>query len=146
MIVSEPERHLYVKNVQQLDEVVGPARGNGAGAHGVFEGEIPPDDPGEEFAESGVSVSVGTPGQRNHSGELGIAKSRERASQAGDYEGKHQSGARIVRAESGKHEDASSDNRAHAESGELAAPYGALEPVFSGFTRLHEQHVPRLLY
>src|SRR5258708_39764773 len=110
MIVSEPERHFYVKNVQQLDEVVGPARGNGAGAHGVFEGEIPPDDPGEEFAESGVSVSVGTPGQRNHGGELGIAKSRERASQAGDYAGKQQGRAGIVRPESGAHEKASTEN------------------------------------
>src|SRR5260370_42590437 len=98
MIVSEPERHFYVKNVQQLDEVVEPARANGAGAHGVFEGEIPPDDPGEEFAESGVSVSVSTPGQRNHGGKLGIGKFRERTSPAGNYAEKQKVGSCIVRA------------------------------------------------
>src|SRR5258708_23739003 len=75
-----------------------------------------------------------------------MAKAGEGASEAGDYEGKHQGGAGIVRAESGEHENASTDDRADTERRQLACPKGALEAVLAGFTRLRKQHVHRLLY
>src|SRR6202011_208745 len=121
VIVSEPQGHFYVEDVQQLDEVVGPAGGDGAGTHGVFECEIPADDPGEKFAERGVGVGIGAAGKRNHGRELGIAKAREGASKAGKHEGEHERGTGVVCAESGEYKDTGADDGAHTECGELAS-------------------------
>src|ERR1700675_239739 len=116
--------------------MVGPAGRNGAGAHGVFGGEVPADNPREEFAKGGVGVGVGAAGQRDHGGEFGVAKSRARASQAGNYEGRHQRGARVVRAEPGKDENARANYGAYAKSGELDWAQGAFEAVLSGLAGL----------
>src|SRR6266436_5231882 len=45
VVIGQPQRHLDIENIEQLDEVVGPSRGNRARAHGVFQREIPADDP-----------------------------------------------------------------------------------------------------
>ena len=94
VVVGQPQRHLDVEDIQQFDEVVRPARRHRAGAHGVFERQVPADDPGEQFAQRGVRVGVGAAGQRNHGGEFGIAESGKRAAQAGQHERQHQPRAR----------------------------------------------------
>ena len=52
VVVGQPERNLDVKDVEQLDEVVGPAGADGAGAHGVLQREVPADDPGDQISPS----------------------------------------------------------------------------------------------
>ena len=51
VIVGQPQWHVDVEDIEQFDEVVRPSGRDGAGAHGVFEGQVPADDPGEQFAE-----------------------------------------------------------------------------------------------
>ena len=120
VVVGEPQRHLEVKNIEQLDEVVGPAGGNGAGAHGVFERQIPADDPGEDFAERGVGVGVGAARQRNHGGEFRIAQRRQRRNPSPERTKESiERRAGVMRAEARQHENARADDRADAQRGEL---------------------------
>ena len=41
---------------------------------GVFQDQVPPDDPGEDFAQGRVRVGIGAAGDRNHGGQLGVAQ------------------------------------------------------------------------
>ncbi len=63
--------------VQQIDDVRGEADADAHVGEGVFEDEVPADDPGDEFAERGVGVGVGGAGDGDHAGELGVAEAGE---------------------------------------------------------------------
>src|SRR5260370_38932519 len=54
---------------------------DGEVADGVFEDQVPADDPGDEFSHRGVGVGVRAARNRNHGGELGVA---HRGESAGD--------------------------------------------------------------
>ena len=77
MVIGQPQRHLEVENIQQLDEVIGPSGRNRAGAHRVFERQVPADDPGEDFAQRRIGIGVGAAGQRNHGRKFRIAERRQ---------------------------------------------------------------------
>ncbi len=74
-------------------EVSGKADADGDVADGVFEDEIPADDPGEDFAESGVAVGVGRAGDGDHGGQLGVAEAGEGAGDGDQDEGDGDGGA-----------------------------------------------------
>jgi hypothetical protein len=86
VIVCQPQGHFDVQDVQQFDEVVAPSRGHGAGAHGVFQRQVPTDDPGEQLAQRGVRVGVRAARQRNHGGEFRVAQAGKGAAQPGEDE------------------------------------------------------------
>ena len=46
---------------------------------GVFEDEVPSDDPGENLAERGVGIGVGAASDGNHRGQFGVAQSGKAA-------------------------------------------------------------------
>ncbi len=144
VIVGQPQRHLDLEHIQQLDEVVGPAGRDRARAHGVLEREVPADDPGEQLAQRGVGVCVGAAGQRDHGRELRVAESREGASQSRHHEREHEPRAGIVRAQPGEHEDARADDGAHAEGRQLERSQGPPQAVRAGFLSLFEQQAQRL--
>ena len=99
------------------EDVAAPAGADGGGAEGVFEDEVPADDPGEDFAERGVAVGVGGAGDGDHGGELGVAEAGEDAADARDDEGEHHAGAGVARGgRAGEHEDASADDGADARA------------------------------
>ena len=50
VVVGQPKRHLDMKDIEQLDKMIRPAGRNGAGAHGIFERQIPADNPGKDFS------------------------------------------------------------------------------------------------
>ena len=50
-------------------------------ADGVFENQIPADDPGEDFAQRGVGIGVGAAGDGDHGGKLGVTKTGKAAGQ-----------------------------------------------------------------
>ena len=131
MVVREPERKTEMENFKEFDEVVGPAGGYGAGAHGVFQREIPPDDPGDEFAEGGVGVGIGGPGERNHGGEFGVAETREGAAETGENKGQHERGTRRVSTQAREDEDAGADNGTDAECGEGDRTESSFEGIAS---------------
>ena len=90
VVVRQPQRHLDVENIEQLDEVVRPAGRDRARAHGVFQRQVPADNPGEQFAQSGVSIGISAARERNHRGKFGVAEPGEGAADPGKHEGEHQ--------------------------------------------------------
>ena len=144
VVVGQPKRHLDMQDVEQLDKVVGPAGRNRARAHGIFEGQVPADNPGEDLAQGGIGIGVGAARQRNHGGEFRIAQCREGATQSGKNEGKHQGRAGVVRSQARHHKNAGADDRAHPERSQLEGSERALQTVFAAFLGLIEQRVQRL--
>jgi len=63
-----------VEPVEQVDEMSGEADGDAHVGEGVFEDEIPADDPGDKLAEHGIGVGVSGAGNGDHAGELGITE------------------------------------------------------------------------
>ena len=62
--------------------VSAPTDGNGTGAEGIFEKQVPTDDPGNDFAQRRICIRVGAARNRNHRSELGVAKARKSARRA----------------------------------------------------------------
>ena len=58
--------------IEEIHDVLGEAHAYGHIADGVFEDEIPADDPGDDFAHGGVGVGIRAAGNRNHRGEFGV--------------------------------------------------------------------------
>ena len=73
--------------IEQVDDVRGEADADGHVADGVFENQIPADDPRDEFAHGGVGVGVGAAGDGNHGGEFGITDRSESADDGDEDEG-----------------------------------------------------------
>src|ERR1039458_5917571 len=82
VVVTYPKRHFDAEHLEELSKIGRPSRADRAGSHGILKGQIPSDDPGKEFAQSGVGIGVSGTGKWNHGGELGVAESRECASKA----------------------------------------------------------------
>ena len=103
--------------------VARPAYGNGAGAHGVFQHEIPADDPAHKLAQRGIGVGVGAAGHRDHARQLGIAHAGEGAADGGDHEAEDDRRTRIfARGKAGQREQARADDRADAEADQAQRP------------------------
>ncbi len=63
---------------------------------GVFENQIPADDPGDQFAHGRVGISVGAAGDGNHRREFGVTKAGKRAADAGDDKREHDRWTRAI--------------------------------------------------
>ncbi len=59
---------------------------------GVFEDQVPADDPGDKFAESGVGVGVGGTGDGNHRSQFGVAEAGEDADDGDENQGEGECG------------------------------------------------------
>ncbi len=140
-------------------------------AEGVFENQIPADDPGDQLAEGGVGIGVSRAGDGNHRGQFGVTEAGEDADDGDQYERKRESRTRagpsrqgsVVdevmdqrgiadaghvellpshgRADDG--EDARADDGADAESGERPRPQSLLERIL-GLFRVADQLIDRL--
>jgi len=86
----------------------------------VFENQVPADDPGEEFAEGGVAISIGAASHWHERGEFAVAQRGEDGGQPGERERKHHRRTGILgRDGSGEHKDAGADNGPDAQGGEI---------------------------
>ena len=47
-------RQMYIESFKKDDEISAPTDTDGSGCYGIFENEIPADDPGYQFAHGGV--------------------------------------------------------------------------------------------
>ena len=47
-------RQMYIESFKKDDEISAPTDTDGSGCYGIFENEIPTDDPGYQFAHGGV--------------------------------------------------------------------------------------------
>ena len=70
---------MQAEPVEQIDDVRGKADADGHVGAGVFQNQIPADDPGDQFAERGVGVGVGRAGNGNHGRQFGVTEAGERA-------------------------------------------------------------------
>ena len=115
------------KVVQERHDIARPADGDRDGADGVFEDQVPADDPGEQLAQRGVAIGVGAAGHRDERGEFAVAESGEDRSKAGQDKREHNCRPGVLRRDrSREHKDARADNGADAERGEV---HGAERPV-----------------
>jgi hypothetical protein len=125
-------RHVVPEDAYEILKVVRPPVRNGRRDHGVFEHEVPPDDPREQLTHCRVGVSVGRACHRHHRGELRIAECGEDARDAGDDEREDQSRSRIVvRGFSRQDEYSGADDRPDAEASQLDRAEDAAEPVLA---------------
>ena len=70
---------------QQIDDMSGKADADSHVRTGIFEDQIPADDPGNQLAHGGVGIGVGRAGNRNHGSEFCITKTSQSADE-GDEE------------------------------------------------------------
>ena len=123
---------------EQLVQVARPGRGHRGAAHGVFEDQVPADDPGEDFAQRGVGIGVGAAGHGGHGGELGVAQGGQGAAHAGDGIGQDHARPGIQgRGPPGDDEDARADNAAHAQRRQRPGAQHAVQAMLAG--RLGQQ-------
>ncbi len=162
---------MQAEPVEQVDDVGGEADADAHVGAGVFEDQIPADDPGDELAERGVGVGVGRAGDGNHGGQLGVAEAGERADEGHQDHGERDGGTgagtagergvgddvvderrvgdggvgQLLAGDGGADdgEDARADDRADAERGERPRPEALLQRVL-GFFRVADELVDRL--
>jgi len=75
-------RRMQAEPIEKIDHMGGEADAHGHVGAGVFEDEVPADDPGYELAECGVRVGVGRSGDGDHGGQLGVAEPGEAADES----------------------------------------------------------------
>ena len=68
---------------------------------GVFEDEVPADDPRDELAHGGVGIGVGGAGDGDHAGQLGVAEAGERADDGDQHQRERDGWARAGTARDG---------------------------------------------
>ena len=61
-------------------------------ADGIFENQIPADDPGEDFAQRGVGIGIGAAGDGDHGGKLRVTKTGKAAGQRDEKKRNRDSG------------------------------------------------------
>ena len=88
------ERRMDAEPVEQIDDVGGEADADAHVGEGVFEDQVPADDPGDQFAEGGVGVGVGRAGDGDHGGDFGVAEAGEGADDGDQHQRKRQGRAR----------------------------------------------------
>ena len=76
--VADLRRKIDAVVLEEGDQSAAPAGGDGSGAEGVLEDQVPADDPGEDLAQGRVAVGVGRAGDGNERGEFGVAEARQR--------------------------------------------------------------------
>src|SRR5262252_5197533 len=84
---------VHAEPVEQVDEVRRKAHADGHVADGVFEDEVPADNPGDDLAHGGVGVGIRAAGNGNHGGQFGVTNRSEPAGNCYEDEGKRDGGA-----------------------------------------------------
>ena len=123
-------RDLDVQILHDAGEVAGPADRHRRRAGGIFENEIPADDPGEYLSERDIGVCVRAARHRNERRKLRIAQRDEGAGDTRQNEGKSHRRAGGVRGRgAGEHENAGADDAADAKRHQRRPTHGALQAV-----------------
>ena len=104
---------------QKVCEILAPRDADGDGGYGVFQHEVPTDNPGDELAHGGVGIGVGTAGNGNHGGKLGVTESGKGTTDGGHNEGEGDGGTGVAGGHrTGDGEEAGTDDDADAKGDE----------------------------
>ena len=161
---------MQAEPVEQVDDVGGKADADGHVGAGVFEDQIPADDPGDQLAHGGVGIGVGRAGDGNHGSQFGVTEAGERADDGHQHQRKRDGGTgagtagqrgvgddvvdkRRVENAGGVElfagdggaddgEDARADDRADAERGKRPRAEGLFQRVL-GLFRVPDQLIDR---
>jgi hypothetical protein len=121
-------RQMHAQQFQDLAEVPGPADGHRGGGDGIFQDQVPADDPGDQFPDAGIGVTIRAAGAADGPGELGIGQCGEGAGDSGQDEREHDRRARMLRGDhAGEHEYARADDAADAEHGQVEGAEAAFQ-------------------
>jgi len=130
--------------VEHAIEVFAPGDGDRRRAHGIFQNQIPTDDPGNELAHGGVGIGVGAPCDGDHRGELGVTKTGKGTADASDNEGEHDRRTRAISNRGrGADEQTRTNDRADAERDQVHRPEGAFQAVLADLLCFGHQLVER---
>lgn len=127
-------RQVNADGGEEMREILAPRDAHRDGRHGVFQHEVPSDNPGDELAHRGVGISVGTSCHGNHRGKFGIAESGKGASDGGDDERKRDGWTRVAcRYGSGDGEESGADDDTDSEGHEAdGAEHAAKRALSAG--------------
>ena len=126
--VGQRVRQMQAEEFEDLAEISGPADGDGGGGDGVFQDQVPADDPRDQFADAGIGIAVGAARAADGARELGIGERGEGAGDAGNDERQHDGGAGMLRRDhAGEHENARADDAADAEHGQVEGAKAAFQ-------------------
>ena len=113
-------------------EIAAPRNAHRNACHGVFEHQVPTDNPRHEFAHRYIRIRVGTARHGQHGGKLGVAQAGKGARYGGDEEGEADGRAGVLASHHAGHgEQPRADYHAHAERNQRARPQHAAHAVFA---------------
>ena len=81
---------MHAEPIHEVNDVGGEADADRHVADGIFQDEIPTDDPGDQLAHGGIGVGVGAAGDGNHRRQLCVAEPGEGADDRHQHDGKSQ--------------------------------------------------------
>src|SRR5579872_4078798 len=76
--VDPTRRNVDAEIVEEAYAVTAPARSHRSSAKGIFEDQVPPDDPSEKFAQRRVAIGVCGTCNGNERGKFGVTEAGER--------------------------------------------------------------------
>ncbi len=139
--VGKPSGQVNPEPREERVEITAPGDGHSHVTHGVFEDQVPANDPGDELAQRGIGVGVRTARLRDHGGQLGVAQRTETAHNAEKDERDDERGAGAVayhfagrkhlscRGGANRREDAGANDGADGKENEVAGAECAPESV-----------------
>src|SRR3954454_111632 len=137
-------RYSQTEPLQHQIEVFAPCSGDDRSCDGVFQDEVPTDNPRDQFTHGRVRIGVSTACDGNHGCELRITKPGKRAANSRYYKGEHDGWTCALRDRGGRaNEQARTDDSTDAECNEVPRTKRTLETVFPDFLRFCHQLVER---
>ena len=128
---GELRRQVNMQLLQQAHEVSRPAGSHGGGAEGVFQDQVPADNPGYQLAQGGIAVGVSGACNGNDRGKLRIAEPGKGAGDACEDEAERNRRAGVERRRlAGEHEYARADDGADPQGNQVDRAERAPQRVF----------------
>ena len=136
-------REFNVKGAQDFLKIARPAVRDRGRPDGVFQNQVPADDPRHQFAERRVRVRVRTPGHGRHRGEFGVTEGGQKTHGPGHDIRQHECRARdVLRRLARRHENPRPDHGPDAQGDQLPWPQ---DPLQAGLVSVPAGHVQWLL-
>ena len=143
----ELRRDVDAEIVQDAGHIPRPADRDCGRADHVFEDQVPADQPGDELAHRGISVSISRSGDRNGRGHLGVAEAGECTGDAADDERQRDRRPGVLgRGMTGQYEEARTDDCPDAERDQVGGGERPLQAVLVTLRGLGLQSGDRFPY
>ena len=109
-----------------------PSHSHRGRAEGIFQNQIPADDPRDQFAQRRVRVRIRAARDRNHRSKLGVTQPRKSAGNAREDERDHNRGSgKLRRGLARDHKNARPDNCANAQREQIQRAQRAPQALFA---------------